>query len=348
MTEDKGILIRNVYYMLAYAFRFLNQSEYRRIDAESFEHVHDLLAALLSKGISRRLKQGLYREYVPKEESLHVLRGRLNIPRTVRERLHDPLALHCEYDELSEDNPFNQILKTAALMLIRHPAVNPERKSVLKRQILLFSSVHTVVPAEIAWERLACHRANLHYRPLMNLCYFILHSLLPSDQVGTYGMADLPSDEHMHALFERFVLEYFRIHHPYLRPSAAHIRWNQDEESEFSFLLPDMRTDITLQCGENTLIVDTKYYGRIYQEHFGSSTLRSAHLYQMYAYVKNTDRAHSGNVSGLLLYAKASGEPSPDSSFLFDGNRISVRTLHLNRPFEFIARALDDIARSID
>ena len=160
-------------------------------------------------------------------------------------------------------------------------------------------------------------------------------------------MDDLPADEHMHALFERFVLEYFRVHHPQLHAASAHIEWNQDEQSASSFLLPDMRTDITLHCGDSTLIVDTKYYSRIYQSHFGSSSLRSAHLYQIYAYVKNMDKTHSGKVSGMLLYAQTVGEPSPDSDFLMDGNRISVRTLNLNRPFALISQTLEEVAQSI-
>ena len=43
MTEDKGILIRNIYYMLAYAFQELKQNNYAEIKGESFEDIYDLL-----------------------------------------------------------------------------------------------------------------------------------------------------------------------------------------------------------------------------------------------------------------------------------------------------------------
>ena len=49
--------------MLSYAFTTLNQGGYEDIATEEFENMHNLFAAILAKGISRQLKQGLYREY---------------------------------------------------------------------------------------------------------------------------------------------------------------------------------------------------------------------------------------------------------------------------------------------
>ena len=76
----------------------------------------------------------------------------------------------------------------------------------------------------------------------------------------------------------------------------------------------------------------------------GKQMLRSAHLYQIYAYVKNEDKARSGSVSGMLLYAKTTEEKEPWLSVPIGGNQISVRSLDLNRPFAEIAESLDRIA----
>lgn len=64
MTNDKGIFIKNIYYMLAYAFRVLRQKNYDNVAAEDFDNVQDLFAAILAKGVSQQLKQGLYQEYM--------------------------------------------------------------------------------------------------------------------------------------------------------------------------------------------------------------------------------------------------------------------------------------------
>ena len=68
MTEDKGILIKNVYYMLAYAFQELKQNNYEQIEGEQFEEIHDLFAEILIRAISFQLKQGLCRKYVRRQE----------------------------------------------------------------------------------------------------------------------------------------------------------------------------------------------------------------------------------------------------------------------------------------
>ena len=59
--------------MLAYAFQTLNQENYEDVAVESFEEMYDLLAAILAKGIGVQLKQGLYREYINRQEELPVM-----------------------------------------------------------------------------------------------------------------------------------------------------------------------------------------------------------------------------------------------------------------------------------
>ena len=51
MINDKGILIKNIYYMLTYAFQVLKQTNYDEIASEEFEEIQDLFASILAKGI---------------------------------------------------------------------------------------------------------------------------------------------------------------------------------------------------------------------------------------------------------------------------------------------------------
>ena len=46
----------------------------------------------------------------------------------------------------------------------------------------------------------------------------------------------------------------------------------------------------------------------------------------------------------MILYAKTEEEIQPDNKFMMHGNRISVKTLDLNRPFAEIAQQLNEIA----
>ena len=346
MTSDKGIFIQNIYYMLSYAFQILKQEDYKQVAGEKFDKIHDLFAAILEKGVSRQLKQGLYREYVPMQEEMQAMRGKLNINSTIRLQIQRKQKLSCEFDEFSEDNLYNQVLKITMHRLIRADDVDAKRKQALKKLIVFFGSVKLIQPDHIAWNRLIYQRHNRNYELLLNICYLVLNGMLQTTEDGSYKLLSF-SDEHMERLYEKFILEYYKQHHPELDPEPSRVKWNLTEAPDQNMIqfLPAMQTDITLQKGDKILIIDAKYYGKPMIQNYDKETLRSAHLYQIFAYVKNMDTKNTGNVSGLLLYAKVGEEIFPDGEpFVIGGNSIGARALDLDREFEEIRMQLDCIA----
>lgn len=331
--------------MLAYAFQVLRQKNYEDIAAEEFEEIQDLFAVILAKGISQQLKQGLHREYIAKNENLWVMRGKLDIHGTIRNQIQRKKILSCEYDELSVNNIFNQILKTTVCILVRDSAVKAEHRGGLKKIILFFEEVDTIDFTNIRWSSLRYERNNRNYEMLMNVCYFVLDGMIQTTDKGNYKVAAF-SDKHMHRLYEKFVLEYYKKHHSYLTEvRAAQVRWNLSDDTEESMIrfLPVMQTDIFLRYKDQALIIDTKYYGHIMQTHYNKVALHSGNVYQIFTYVKNQDVTGDGKVSGMLLYAKTDEAITPDCSFVMGGNKISVKTLDLNKEFKLIAAQLDKI-----
>ncbi len=346
MTNDKGIFIKNIYYMLAYAFQALRKETFEKIAAEEFNEAQDLFADILARGVAQQLKQGLYREYVERNDDLPVLRGKLDMAETIKNKLQKRQRLACEFDELSEDNLFNCILKTTMLLLARDKGVTREHKAALKKILVIFDGISTLNPSEIHWERLRFGRNNRNYELLINICYFVLDGMLQTTEQGEYRMASF-SDEHMARLYEKFILEYYRRQHPYLdEVKPAEVKWNLGENQDQSMIrfLPAMQTDIYLRHGEKVLILDAKYYGRTLQTQYDKNTLHSGNLYQIFTYVKNEDRNNTGNVSGMLVYAKTDEEITPDCRFDMGGNEIGAVTLDLNRDFKGISAQLDHIA----
>lgn len=345
MTEDKGILIRNIYYMLTYAFQELRQNNYEDIAKEDFERIQDLFAEILYRGVSAQLKQGLYREYIGKQESLPILRGKLNINGTIRERLNRRQTICCEFDELSEDNTYNRILLTTICILINGNNLCRKRRNSLKSLLPFFCNVQSIDPNAIHWSTLTFQRSNRSYRMLMNICNFILEGMLLTTDAGTYRMATF-SDEHMNRLFERFVLEYFRVHHNEIRANAEKIDWDIDhtQETTCTDFLPSMQTDIVLRKDGRTLIIDTKYYGKILRSVHEKESISSGNMYQIFSYVKNMDTENTGHVSGMLLYAKTNEDVTKPIDAYFGKNRIIVNTLDLNQEFGKIREHLDSIA----
>lgn len=331
--------------MLSYAFQTLNRSEYEDLALEEFEDMHNLLTAILAKGIGFQLKQGLYKEYINRQEDLSVMRGKINMEGTIRNRMAKKPILTCEFDELSENNLLNQILKTTVMLLLRHGDVKAEYKDDLKKKMLFFSNVDTVEPTSIKWSSIRFQRNNQSYRMLLSICQLIIEGMLLTTDDGDYRMATFIDEQRMCRLYEKFILEYYSKHFPRLLVNASQIPWSLDDG--IGTMLPIMQTDIHLQKDNTVLIIDAKYYSNTTQTQFDKHTLHSNNMYQIFTYVKNRDYQfddETHKVSGMLLYAKTDEEIQPNNVYQIHGNQITVRTLDLNLPFREIANQLNAIA----
>jgi 5-methylcytosine-specific restriction enzyme subunit McrC len=345
MTKDKSILIQNVYYMLTYAFRVLRQENYERIQTESFDNVRDLLAAILSRGISTQLKRGLSRVYMEKREDMSILRGKVDMSGSIRLKLRKQRQLSCTYDELSENHLMNQVLKTTALILIRCREVRKELRDELKKQMLFFSGVDTLEPGLIRWNTFRYHSNNATYKMLMNVCYLVLEGLLLTTDAGDRKLGQFLDDQYMSTLYEKFILCYYQQHYPQYKAAAKQITWDTEDKAIF---LPSMQSDTMLQDGDRRLVIDAKYYTRIMSQYHDKAIMRSGHLYQIYTYVHNEDKAGTGLVDGMLLYAKTDESMMPGFDYMVGGNRMSVKVLDLNTSFSGIRKQLDEIVRNWD
>ncbi|MGR6092104.1 5-methylcytosine-specific restriction endonuclease system specificity protein McrC [Brevibacterium sp. CSND-B09] len=343
-------MIRNVYVMMAYAFRDIRAKGQDRFAGEDFETIHDLFAEILIRGIGSQVKQGLHRDYRRRSEELATVRGRIDLTRTSAALSMVRGRVVCEFDEYELDTLHNRILKCVMILLIRKGSVSRKRQDALRRLLPYFDSVELVATASIRWSQLSFNRSSATYRMLMGTCELVIRGLLPTEDSGANSLSTWVTDEAMSSLYERFLREYYRLHHPELSPTAAKVRWNIDGEHASGVnQLPAMFTDITLRRGGRTVIIDAKYYSESMQvSQYGKSSIRSAHIYQILAYTRNADVGQNGSVSGMLLYAKTDAELQPDLDVTIQGNRIAARTLDLNLPWDLLHAQLEEIATWLD
>lgn len=344
------IAIRNIYVMMAYAFRTIRADGVKSVSTESFDHLHDLLAEILVRGLGAQVKRGLHHDYTVHNDSLTTVRGRINVTRTVATRSNLRGKLVCEFDEYDPNTAHNQAVKSVIILLIRHGDVTPTRRKALQRLLQYLDAVAMVDPASIPWNKITYHRANATYRMLLGVCELIVRDLLPTQESGNTKLSSWVSDDTMSTLYERFIREYYAYHFPELVPKALGINWDYDTNSALGVeQLPAMRTDITLQREDRRLIIDAKYYGKSLQVgRWGKETVYSANLYQLFTYVKNADVSRAGSVSGLLLYASTTSSSKPNLDVILQGNRIGAHTLDLNQPWTKLATQLDDMVRWLD
>jgi len=334
------IKIKNIYYMLSYAYQTLRENGVDSVSVEDFDNIHDLFAAILVQGAGIQVKRGLHRDYVEREEALAGLRGQIRIGETIKQLAHVRGKLVCAFDEFSVDSPHNRALKSVMNLLLRHGDVTPTNKDSLRKLLLYFGEVSSVPPTSIRWDALKYNRSNASYAMLIGICRLVVEGLLLTNEKGEHKLSAWLQDEKMHSLYEKFVLAYYRRHYPEFSPRAKHVDWDiafGDDRSH----LPTMKTDVMMQYGGRTLIIDAKYYQKTTQSSHDKKTFISNNLYQIYAYVKNSDAKASGSVAGLLLYAKTDADVAPDADYVIGGNRIGLKSLDLNMEWCEIAAQLD-------
>lgn len=345
MRVDKGIPIRNLFYLLSYALEFDSEDYPVFSSGELCDCQQELLARLIELGVRRQGRRGLYQAYVPCQESLPSVRGHISIDATIGERRANKRRVVCEYDVLSTDNPLNQALKATMLLLLRSERVSRGVKSELGRQLLWFADVSMVDPMSIRWNAFYFHQANRGYRVLMALCQLVVEGLVMDDREDE-GLASDLSEGKMEKVFERFVLNYFRCHWPRLNPAAPRVKWDVAQGSS-SALLPVMQTDAVLRGKRRKLIIDTKYYTNMLQYHYDIPKLHSDNIYQLFSYTVNEARRSNREVAGMLLYAKT-GEPVQlDETFMLGEQTYYVRSLDLGAEINSISMQLDAIARLV-
>jgi len=328
--------------MLSYAFQSLNSKAYKKIETEEFENTAELFSQILIIGVSSQIKQGLVRDYIDVTETTSSIRGKINITESINEQSFIKRQLNCIYDEFSANCYLNQIIKSTMNLLVKSD-VSSERRKKLKNLLMYFDDVDLIDLKSVNW-KIRFDRNNQTYRLLIGVCYLVVNGLLQTQKSGNAKMMEFLDDQRMSRLYERFILNYYRKEHPEIRAHAPQIPWQIDEGIDF--LLPKMQTDVTLEYENKILIIDAKYYGRNLSKNFGKDIHHSSNLYQIFTYVKNKEFELQGKdyeISGMLLYARTTSEIQPDSDYVMSGNKISVKTLDLNREFGEIQKQLDEI-----
>lgn len=339
------IPISNIYYLLAYAFGLMAFQGFRHFGQESFERSQDLLAALFFQSMLPYLSQGLPGKFVSHTNQTTSPHGKIHLEESIQQGLLAKRQLVCSQENFELDTLFVQVLKTTLEVLLKEDLSVLQQKK-LQRLKPLFKGISSLNQdlSSIPWPLLRYGRRKREIA-LCNLCSLILEGALQAKQKGTHLLQEVLDEKSMAKLYEKFLLGYFQIEHPDLHPSSPQIRWSIQEGQDL--FLPRMQTDVVLQKNNHVLILDAKYYTHLLQQNpFGQKeTLHSAHLYQLFAYLKNWPAKADQQVDGLLLYAKSDQGIELDQWYSLQGHTLRVKTLDLNQPFENIARVLDEIAK---
>lgn len=331
------IPIKNIYYMLSYAFSILREEKFKKVEIEEFDNIFEMLASIISKATSSLIKRGLGKNYISRIEETSLPHGKIDIAGSIKSNLINKHKLICEYDDYLPDTYLNQIIKLTMMLLIKQE-INLKLKKELKVLLMYFKDVSIINYYSINWN-ITYNKNNQHYELLIGLSYLVLKGMLQTQSDGSIKLMNFIDEQRMSKLYEKFILEFYKKECSWMKVTSSKINWQLDNEDCDN--LPSMQSDIMIENNNKILIIDAKYYSNNMQEYFDKKSIISTNLYQIFTYVKNKQYEDSSKeVLGMLLYAKTNSEIQPDNFYIMSGNKLFIKTLDLSSEFKNIKSML--------
>jgi 5-methylcytosine-specific restriction enzyme subunit McrC len=352
LSTEYGIPIRNLWYMLLYAW---NELPLRRIgDLENVEDappLDALLAYILMKLTQQRLRIGLGRNYVAEKQLLRGIRGRINFNESLKHRTFERGQAHCEFQRFSINSPKNQIVRSTLVRLIQAGQFGAtiqaeELRHNLRWLVRALEGVDLIELKPDFIRRQQLGRNDGDYRLMLAICEMILERQMPTESAGEQRLPALDRDALvLHDVYERFVANFYTVHLPgWSVTPHKHLKWHQKEPSPH---LPGMQPDLVLEekSTGRIVVLDTKFTAAsLVTGRWGGESFDSGHLYQVYAYLKTQEHLsdHHRHASGILLYPSVTQQDFSETLELQD-LRIRVECVDLTAPWIDIEKHLLDM-----
>ncbi|MGG7579734.1 5-methylcytosine-specific restriction endonuclease system specificity protein McrC [Rhizobium sp. Nf11,1] len=350
-----GIPVRNLWTLLVYASRLARFLDPFAARVESDAVLPDVLGRLLTFAVERRLRRSLSLGYQRRSEELSRVRGRIDWMKTEAGLLLSRGRIACRFEELTTDTPRNRLI-LAALVRARTAVEDTELafRCGSLATTLLDAGVSPRPPSRSEFSRERFGGNDADDELVVRVSELVLDLALPSEQAGDVKMTRLDHDERLlRQIFEKAIAEFYR-HEFHGRDgwkvsSQTQFAWEaRDATDGLGAILPKMHADVVLQQGiARRLILDTKFTGILTDRAHGSEGLKSAHLYQLYSYVRS--QAGRGDVAadcaeGILLHPSL--ERHVDEAVTIQGHRLRFVTIDLASDPEKFRRDLIDIVKT--
>ena len=334
------IPLQNIYYILSYCSGILPEKQEVEVTGIAKTDLLDLFTDTFIKRLSIFIKKGFYKEYIPHEESLATVKGKILFKESVAQASLVKARLICDYDEFSSNIIYNQILKATIHLLINHSTLKKSLKERLKNSYPYFHEIDLIQIRDKDFEKIKIHRNNREYRFLLEICRLIHKYTFIDEQSGDLSFMDFDTNGKMNEVFESFVRNFYSMEQNEYKVYQETVHWKVGEILKGNErLIPKMQTDMCLVNKRKKIIIDTKYYQKAFEKNYrGEDKVISANLFQLYSYLSNAGRRDF--MEGILLYPQTDKEV--DMAFEMNGYTIKILTVNLNQHWSGIRNQLLD------
>lgn len=267
------------------------------------DNLLEILIGLFAAKLTDAVRLGMPRRYVPHEEDLPALRGRLDTKRQFTSLAASPQKLACRFDELSADIALNQIMQAAVHKLQRLSRSEANQRS-LRELSFAYADVRPHARSRLRWDLVVLDRTNARWRELLDLAQLLLGEKFQTTTLGAGQGFSLLFE--MNTLFERYVARMLQraARNTPLRIVAQQggmycLTELDGAQRQRFHTKPDIRV---LRGSETILVIDTKWKRLSRRVDDPKQGVSQADIYQMMAYgeLYRSDRL-------MLLYPHHAG-----------------------------------------
>ena len=276
-------------------------------------------------------RAGLARRYIPVEENLPFLRGRILFHEQLRRNVADQTRFHVSHDELSVNRPANRLIHSALARLA--PGVrSSENRQLLRELKAVFADIPQATDLHADWRNHHVDRSMRHYRPVMQWAGLFLFDRGLATFSGRHVNLSLLFN--MEQVFQDFVTQSFRRFQNRYRVAAErpqkHLA-SVDDKGAFT-----MKPDLSLMEGTRVpFILDAKWKEIEALSDDSKHGIDQRDMYQLYAYGKRYDcRAVA------LVYPQTSAFKTELTYRFFDGLPLVCLPFDVTRPEESVRRSV--------
>ena len=335
------IPVRNLWLLMLYASGLIRYSGVRRVAVEENpDEIPDLVAEILCHEAERRLKRNLSYGYRRCASVLNCIRGRVDLVATQSKGLLSRGMIACSFDDLTTNTARNRLVRAALETMGR--TLGQKNRDLARRCGAIANALRALGVLgdrpnriEIGTDRIGRHDEG--DQRMVTAAMLAFNLALPTEEEGE-RLLGRPDREisWVRCLYEKAVAGFYDV---VLSPDGWHVEagkplnWLVDEQTPgISAILPSMRTDVVLENHSHSrrIVIDTKFNSLLMKGWYREETIRSAYLYQIYAYIRSQENEQdhlSRRAAGLLLHPSIG--QTIDETVVIQGHPIRFATVDL-------------------
>lgn len=265
--ESKNILIKMLKTLKKSSFKNFNKAELKSSKMPLLE----IFITMFLEELSKLIQKGIKSEYVPKEENLHFLKGKLKMGEQIKQNAIHKERFFVEYEEFTSDRAENRLIKSTLEFLYKKSRLSKNQQRI-REFLFVFNEVKQSQDIKTDFSKVSLNRQMRAYEQVLMLAKTFLFENSYTPYRGDNGVYALLFD--MNLLFESYVGVY-------LKKRGFDVK-TQDKEN---YLVEEpnlyaLRPDFVLNKGtDKEIIIDTKYKNISSQKE-----MSQADMYQLYAY----------------------------------------------------------------